>query len=78
MLQPRLRAWARVSLATRGGWAWPPGPGGLGGGAAGADDRRTVEEFQDAGKVHRAPSGGTGRGGQVLPGKEGLGAASQE
>ena len=22
MLQPRLRAWARVSLATRGGWAW--------------------------------------------------------
>ena len=23
MLQPRLRGWARVSLATRGGWAWP-------------------------------------------------------
>ena len=52
--------------------------GGLGGGAAGTDDRRTVEEFQDAGEIHRAPDGGTGRGGQILPGKEGLGAASQE
>ena len=42
------------------------------------DDRRPVEIIEDAGEIHRAPGGGTGRGGQVLPGKEGLGAASQE
>ena len=50
-----------------------PGPGGLGGGAAGADDRRPVEELQDAGKVHRKASSRPGRGGQVLPGERGLG-----
>ena len=49
-----------------------PGPGEEWGGAAGADDRGTVEELQDAGPVHRAPGGGPGRGGQVLPGGRGL------
>ena len=39
---------------------------------AGVDDRRPVEELQDAGALHRAPGGGTGRGGQVLPGEKGL------
>ena len=32
-----------------------------------------MEELQDAGALHRAPGGGTGRGGQVLPGERGLG-----
>ena len=32
-----------------------------------------MEIIEDAGEIHRAPDGGTGRGGQVLPGKEGLG-----
>ena len=36
-----------------------------------ADDRRSVEERQDAGAVHRAPVSRTGRGGQVLPGERG-------
>ena len=49
-----------------------PGPGGRGGGAAGVDDGRPVEELTDAGALHRAPGGRTGRGGQVLPGERGL------
>ena len=49
-----------------------PGPGPERRGAAGTDDRRPVEELQDAGALHRAPGGGTGCGGQVLPGERGL------
>ena len=45
-----------------------PGPGKGGSGAAGPDDRRPMEVFQDASQVHRAPSRRPGRGGQVLPG----------
>ena len=37
-----------------------PGPGRLGSGAAGADDRRPVEDLQDAGALHRAAGGRTG------------------
>ena len=49
-----------------------PGPGEERRRAAGSHDRRTVEEFQDAGPVHRAPGGGPGGGGAVLPGGRGL------
>ena len=44
-----------------------PGPGEERSGTAGADDGRSVEIVQDAGQVHRAAGGGSGRGGQVLP-----------
>ena len=44
-----------------------PGPGRHRRGPARPDDRRPVEELAHAGQVHRAPGGGAGRGGQVLP-----------
>ena len=61
------------------GLHWPqrprghgPGPGEKRRGTASFDDRRTVEELQDAGALHGTPGGGPGSGGQVLPGERGL------
>ena len=48
------------------------GHSGRGGGAARADDRRPVEEPENAGAVHRGPSCRPGGGGQVLPEERGL------
>ena len=49
-----------------------PGPGQDRRRIASADDRRTVEEFHNAGAVHRTSGRRPGRGGQVLPGGRGL------
>ena len=49
-----------------------PGPGEKRRGTAGADDRRTVEEFQDAGPIHRAPGRRPGRRSPVLRGPKGI------
>ena len=49
-----------------------PGPGRHRRRAASADDGRKVEELQDAGPLHRAPSSWPRRGCQVLPGERGL------
>ena len=43
----------------------------------GHEDEPDVEDLQDAGALHRATGGGTGRGGQVLPGEKGLGFFSE-
>ena len=55
-------------------WANPSpchGPEPAARGYTNPDDRRAVDERQDAGALHRAPSRGPGRGGQVLPGERG-------
>ena len=61
----------RLHRPQRGG-VHGPGSGGRRGGAAGADDRRQVEELQDAGAVHRRPGCGPRGGGQLLPEERGL------
>ena len=68
LIHPLLQPRHRIDTQSRPG----QGPGGRGGGAAGADDRRPVEILQDAGAVHGAPGGRPGSRCQVLPGKRGL------